>query len=40
MLKDVFSTVTRCRATLLPDAFGALSLVLLLIVALHLPEMF
>lgn len=38
MLKDVYSTITRCRATLLPDAVGVLSLLALLIAALHLPD--
>lgn len=38
MLKEVRSTVTRCRATLLADAVGVVSLLALLIAALHLPD--
>lgn len=40
MAKDIKQAITRSRDTLLADAVGAVSLVVMLVTALHLPSFF
>jgi hypothetical protein len=39
MLSQIKTALTRCQNTLLQDAAGAASLVVMLVVALHLPNL-